>query len=257
MGDEPRNIATVNKLLSRYSALLEWAKCQGCYDVEENYFGRLTINDPRDEKGLRDPFSLEQLEQLFIVLNTTRQTHSYYYWLPRIALFTGMRLNEICQLHLSDIKEVDGIFVFDINNEEEKTLKTISSKRYTPIHSKLIELGLIKLVDALKQNGKKRLFEELKYNKKDQNYADLPSKWFGRIREKLGWVNLTPMLDFHSFRHTVITDLQEKELPEYRVAAIVGQKVGGGETYQRYGKGFAGKTLKTDIEMLEFNIKGI
>lgn len=257
MNEEPRSIATVNKILTRYSGLLGWGKRQGCFGIKENYFERLTINDPRDERELRDAFSLEQLDQLFNEINNYSQKHSYYYWLPRIALYTGMRLNEMCQLHLSDIREENGIFVFDINDDKEKKLKTKASKRYTPIHRKLIELGLLDHVEELKRQGKDRLFEELKYSKEDQNYISLPSKWFARIREKLGWVGLSPRLDFHSFRHNVITDLQEKEIPEYRAAAIAGQKVGKGVTYQRYGKGFAGKTLKADIEMLEFNVEGI
>lgn len=103
MNEDPRSIATVNKILTRYSGLLGWGKRQGCFGIKENYFERLTINDPRDERELRATFSLKQLEQLFNELNNSRQTHSYYYWLPRIALYTGMRLNEICQLHLSDI----------------------------------------------------------------------------------------------------------------------------------------------------------
>ncbi|RKZ95620.1 MAG: hypothetical protein DRQ40_03175 [Gammaproteobacteria bacterium] len=257
MNEEPRSITTVNKILTRYSGLLSWGKRQGCFGIKENYFERLTIKDPRDERDLRNAFSLEQLQQLFTEMNNSRQTHSYYYWIPRIALYTGMRLNEICQLHLSDIKEIDGIFVFDINGEKEKKIKTKASKRYTPIHSKLIEMGLLDRVEELKKQGKERLFEELNYNKEDQNYISAASKWFARIREKFGWVGLSPRLDFHSFRHNVITDLQEKEIPEYRVAAIAGQKVGGGVTFQRYGKGFSGKTLKADVEMISFDVDGI
>ena len=34
------------------------------------------------------------------------------YWLPRIALLTGMRLNEICSLEASDMKTAEGIRVF-------------------------------------------------------------------------------------------------------------------------------------------------
>jgi integrase len=257
MNEEPRSIATVNKILTRYSGLLGWGKRQGCFGIKENYFERLTMNDPRDERELRDAFSLEQLEQLFNEINNSRQTHSYYYWLPRIALYTGMRLNEICQLHLSDIKEENGIFVFDINDDKEKKLKTKASKRYTPIHSQLIAMGLLDRVEELKQQGKERLFEELNYSEEDKNYISLPSKWFARIRDKFAWVGLSPRLDFHSFRHNVITDLQEKEIPEYRAAAIAGQKVGKGVTYQRYGKGFAGKTLKADVEMISFDVDGL
>ncbi|MDQ7072768.1 MAG: tyrosine-type recombinase/integrase [Gammaproteobacteria bacterium] len=170
MDEAPRSIATVNKILTRYSGLLAWGKRQGCFGIKENVFERLTMNDPRDERDLRAAFNQQQLEQLFTEINNSRQTHSYYYWLPRIALYTGMRLNEICQLHLSDIKEVEGIVVFDINDDQEKTLKTKSSKRYVPIHSRLIDMGLLDRVEALRNQGKERLFEELNYNVVDQNY---------------------------------------------------------------------------------------
>lgn len=34
------------------------------------------------------------------------------YWIPLIALYTGMRLNEICQLDVADIQIVEGVDLF-------------------------------------------------------------------------------------------------------------------------------------------------
>ncbi|MDQ7072767.1 MAG: hypothetical protein Q9N32_03650 [Gammaproteobacteria bacterium] len=55
----------------------------------------------------------------------------------------------------------------------------------------------------------------------------------------------------------MITALQEKEIPEYRIAKTRRSKSSTGETFQRYGKGFSGKTLKDDIEMISFNVNGV
>jgi hypothetical protein len=53
----------------------------------------------------------------------------YHFWLPILALFTGARQNELAQLFLSDIRENDGLWVIDINaNNESQKVKTKSGK---------------------------------------------------------------------------------------------------------------------------------
>ncbi|MDU7187743.1 MAG: SDR family NAD(P)-dependent oxidoreductase, partial [Klebsiella sp.] len=47
----------------------------------------------------------------------------------------------------------------------DKSLKTVNAIRQVPIHPRLIELGLLEYVDALKVAGYDRLFPELKHNK--------------------------------------------------------------------------------------------
>jgi integrase len=72
------------------------------------------------------PYEQEDLKGLFHsdeYLNGKHKKASNY-WCPLIALFTGARSNEICQLTLSDIRqeEVDGKIIefIDINQEEDK-----------------------------------------------------------------------------------------------------------------------------------------
>ena len=48
------------------------------------------------------------------------------YWIPLIALFTGCRLNEICQLYLNDIRCDNGQYYFDINDDAEDSNLTLS-----------------------------------------------------------------------------------------------------------------------------------
>ncbi len=42
--------------------------------------------------------------------------------MPVIALHSGAKLEEICQLHLADIRQEDGVWVFDINNQAGKAI---------------------------------------------------------------------------------------------------------------------------------------
>ena len=54
------------------------------------------------------------------------------YWLPRIALLSGMRLDEICSLRAEQIKKAEGVRYFDIVKS-----KTAAGVRVVPIHSGL------------------------------------------------------------------------------------------------------------------------
>lgn len=49
------------------------------------------------------------------------------YWVPLIALYSGMRLNEICQLTLDDIAFVDGVDVILIRGDEDKETKRVKN----------------------------------------------------------------------------------------------------------------------------------
>jgi integrase len=74
--------------------------------------------------------------------------HPERYWIPLIGLFYGMRLNEIYQLHLEDIREEGGLLCFDINKKGDKELKTASSRRLIHVHPVLLDLGFKEYVDA-------------------------------------------------------------------------------------------------------------
>ena len=86
------------------------------------------------------------------------------YWTPFIGIFTGMRLGEITQLYLENIREIKGShrnkrWCFDNVVEPERTdkkLKTKSSRRIVPVHDKLIEFGLIEFIELLKKKDPKR-----------------------------------------------------------------------------------------------------
>jgi integrase len=37
------------------------------------------------------------------------------FWIPLIALFSGMRLNEICQMDTADVQEIEGTLCFSVS----------------------------------------------------------------------------------------------------------------------------------------------
>lgn len=173
----------------------------------------------------------------------------YKYWLPILALYTGARMNELCQLYLDDIKEARDCISIDINdNRSDQRLKNIDSRRVIPLHSRVIELGFLEYVAKLRSEGQRRLFPELKYQEK-RGYSAAPSKWFARYKKEY-LVNLQGMTkDFHSFRHTVADCFKQNGLPEAVAASILGHRVNG-ITYNRYGKDFSFEVLKQSVEAI-------
>lgn len=64
-------------------------------------------------------------------------------WVPWICAYTGARVGEITQLRAGDILQEDGVWVFHIT-PEAGSVKT-GQARYVPIHSHLIEQGVLRL----------------------------------------------------------------------------------------------------------------
>ena len=238
----PMSITTINKHLNRMSSLFDWM-CRHGY-VDKNYFSKLGLKKEKRDSDLRDPFTSADLRLLF---PTKHGKHSYYYWLPWLGLFTGARLNELCQLHTADIKQQDGIWFIDINdNTPDKRLKNKASKRVIPIHPRLEEKGFIGFVQDPVRD---RVFPELILQR--DGYGQAASKWFSRYKRRVGIVSEKKA--FHSFRHTVAHELKNQGCSEHEIAAIMGHTTGS-LSMEHYGKRYRLQRLKEVIEKLQFEI---
>lgn len=132
-------------------------------------------------------------------------TRGWRFWMPLIALLSGMRAREIAQLLVCDIKQTAAgtwyIHVTDQGEgEERKRLKNISSRRRVPIHDELLKIGFLEFVEARKSKGPtSRLFRDLPENK----YGDPAAYALRRFNEAFldnGMVRHERQT-FHSFRH--------------------------------------------------------
>ena len=76
------------------------------------------------------------------------------FWIPLIAMHTGARRNELCQLTPEDIIGYKGVPSFRIADDAgaDKTMKTGASVRIVPIHSNLIRAGFLIYVERNKKN---------------------------------------------------------------------------------------------------------
>ena len=168
------------------------------------------------------------------------------FWIPLIAVHSGMRLEEICQLELADVRKEDGHWVFDINRANGKHVKNPSSVRTVPIHSEILKIGLIRHYSELHAKGQSRLFPSLD-RAAGGKYGTNFTKWFGHYRKAIGVYEAK--LDFHSFRHTATTLLRWADVPKPVIARILGHTETG-ET-GNYGASFQIGQLREALEQID------
>lgn len=207
---------TINGYLVDISAFFNWLVIEGF--LVKNHATGLTIKERQSEIDLREPFSNDDIRIIFKSneLKAFKESKKpSRYWVPWIGLYTGMRVEEICQLHCADIYEVEkNLWVIDVNEnpgqdaENTKHLKTLNANRIIPIHNHLKEIGLLKYLETIKKDSE-RLFPDLRSLSVRKQYAKMMSKDFGPFVRKLG---ITGTKSFHSLRHSFSDCFKEQLL---------------------------------------------
>lgn len=251
----PMSTTTVNKNLNRLSSLFKFAiKLE---KMTVNPAEGLELSVATKDSELRAVYSNDKLQRLFNsdeYLNDSFKK-PFMFWVIPIALFTGMRQTEIAQLHLHDIKKEGDIWYIDINDDTKtKKLKNKNARRKVPLHDFLSKtLNLPAYAEKLKSEGHKRLFPELNYGR--DGYGQAVSRWFNGhgVGSKQGYKALcgitstqTPKKDFHSFRHTAIDHLKQKQVDLKLLHEFDGHSFGS-MTMDRYGKAYNLKTMYEKI----------
>jgi integrase len=189
-------------------------------------------------------FTTEDIRRLFCqAYQEEMAKEPDWYWVPLIALYSGARLGEICDLEVASFEIIDGIKVFLI-----KDGKTNASKRTIPIHSKLLELGLWEYVQALKARDCTSILP--------QEPDKYKSKSVGRQWSE--WINVCGITDtqktFHSFRSTAITEMHnagENQAGHIAIKRSVGHATpGSAGAHGGYVRGLDLEKLQSAIESI-------
>lgn len=242
---ESMSVSTVNKYLIRVSSLFKWAAKHSYISV--NYAEGLTLPKSKRADQEREAYSEADIKKLLTNLKHDPKNPERY-WIPLIALYQGMRLEEICQLHLTDIIEQEDIPCFNISEGGDKKVKTLSSRRIIPIHPTLISLGLLEYVAELKKDNKVRLWENL--TKGRDGFSHKFGKWYQKFNRD--HVTTNPKLVFHSFRHNLANTLKQKGVQEITIAEIVGHTTDS-MTMSRYGKRYQPKVLLEALKLIDYH----
>jgi integrase len=245
----PMSVSNVNKHITRVASFFKWAVKNGYMD--KNPAEGMTLKKSKRADQERQAFTDDDLGRLFDSADY-RDGHEkpYQHWLPYLGLFTGARIEELCQLDLDDVREVDGILCLDINARgTDKRLKSKASERIVPVHPALLELGFAEYIAQLRAEGHSRVFPELK--RRRDGYGHTASKWFARYRVRCGIGGRGKV--FHSFRHTVADRLKQADVPGEKIAELVGHE-NSSITTGRYGKRYRPAALLETVKMLSFPV---
>jgi integrase len=157
----------------------------------------------------RRPWKKEELEVLFssplhmgYQLPTNKDGgRDAAYWIPLLALFTGARAGELCQLQTKDVQEIEGIPVLRLTDDgEDQKIKSDAGHRTIPLHSELIRLGFLDYVECVRKKGSVSLWPELPL--RAEKPSDYFGRWFLEHRVALGLQGKGGP-SMHFFRHTV------------------------------------------------------
>jgi integrase len=180
-------------------------------------------------------FSASDLTNLFNdrIFTNHKYQFSYQYFVPILSLYTSARLQEICQLRVSDIDIVDDVNVINITNDDTTSLKTVSSQRTIPIHPDLISCGFLDHIHNLRLKNERFVFPELK-NENLTTKVKRVSKWFNeRYRVQKG---LNKGFSFHSLRRTFINEMSKCGAADADIRLIIGHSPLKSDTLNRHYK---------------------
>lgn len=169
------------------------------------------------------PFTEQELKTIFQPELLSKAQRPADFWAPLLGLFTGARLNELCQLDVGDIQQHGEIWAINFTDDQpDKSLKTTAARRLIPISSTLIDCGFLAYVNDAKQFGEgRKLFPYLNYSKLD-GYGATPSERWGNYLDGLNIKD--EQKTFHSFRSTANDCLKQNAVPEETRCQFVGHE---------------------------------
>lgn len=266
-GQAPISDKTLKRKFSELAKFFDWVRDYALGSKGGSYVNAAHGFKWPKGKAAREQgtaFEPHELEQLF-TLPIWKGSHRYFrnqpgphlikdsqYWLPIIALYSGMRLNEIAQLYTHDVTSKNGIWYFDVRTEEglDKRLKTDAATRIVPIHDELVRLGLVEYVEEAKKRQQRRLWPELQPGGLEKTYGYSAGRQFQNTRTAAGLTR--PMLRFHSFRRTFATALHNAGVAEEVASALLGHE-NKSITFNRYSSGLTNLSLlKSAVDKVDF-----
>nr|WP_305079442.1 site-specific integrase [Methylobacterium sp.] len=259
--EKPITAKTIKRHFSALSTF--WVTAQAKGEVSDNIFLGFRFGAGKRAEEQRDQWELDELSKFFRspiwsgCASEMQRTEpgpniirDEKFWLPLIAVFSGMRQEEICQLSLDNIKLQEGIWFFELNRSEGRMLKNTTAIRRVPVHDEIIRIGLLKRVAVLRKQGEKRLFPELKPGGADGRLGHAFAKWFTRYRREVGLDR--EKLVFHSYRHTSTALMLEADVQALIVDRVTGHTTVG-ET-ARYTKRISLRQLHAAVNKINIEV---
>ena len=234
--DKGLSDATVNRHMATLTALWTWAEtrehCQGPSPFQGH---RRKLKDGRNKLGYV-AWEAAELQQLF----SPPPARTDLTEVMIVALFTGMRLNEIVSLTCGQIRSENGVTFIDITDA-----KTVAGERKVPLHPRLAWLAM----RAEKGGASARLWPKFNPEGPGSKPGGDAGKEFSRFKRALGFTYRRKV--FHSFRKNVVGQLERARVPQNEVAQLVGHEKQG-LTFGVYGDVTMLQRLAEIVALIEY-----
>jgi len=218
---ESREPSTVNNLLATLTTVLKWAEANDL--IKKAYTAKLKLTKNTTSK--REGFTESQVAKAMSHANGLPAT-SWQRWGLSLLAITGARVGEIAQLTKADIKQVDGCWCIDINEDGPgKSLKNRYSTRLVPLTDGALGFDLTAFLEAVKA-GALPSDNGINAMNASRGLGAMLKEALGEDREQ----NQT----LHSLRHSMASRLQSKGTPVIYTQAILGH-ASGSISYDTYG----------------------
>jgi integrase len=243
------SIGTINRHLEHLSQIVGWADDEGILVDPKLKPEKLRRKESVRDREKRDAFSLDQLRRLsqHPTWQDAQTPRDGLFWAPLIAAYTGARRAEIAGLAVADIIEVDGVACINIDQNTLRRVKNLPSRRVLPIHSHLLELGLLDYVAAKRENGEGALFPEQR-----EAAGGVWGRKLGRFMREVIDAQLGAegeALSFHSYRHYVQNALDRLGVDDKIVRDVIGHE-GRDDHEKTYRKQSTMRELQGAIEAM-------
>ncbi len=256
-GNQYISTRTVNNKMNAIVQLMVHALDNGHIDFAP--IKKLKI--PEGKKIGGKEFTGTELKKMVGLLEENPKYPSHY-WIPLLGMYTGARLNELCQLHTNDVYELDGVWVVDINENDAATthkhLKNASSERLVPIHPELIRRGFIDFIQNRQSISESPIpiFKDLAY-RENHGYRSRLSNWFNKRFKPEFYKGPANQKNFHSLRYNFIQRChnQDDPLDDRAVMELTGHAVtnaGMSPVHKKYAGDLTPKSLYEQISKLDY-----
>ncbi|EIY5009461.1 site-specific integrase [Klebsiella variicola] len=224
------------------------------WDLARNRYHDAPQDNPWRGHGLEaksskisyEVFTHAELAKVFAALDGDEEMQA----VTLIGMYSGARLNEICSLRVENVREIEGVLCFEVTEG-----KTKSAARIIPVHSMIKPLVLS--LREKPHNG--FLFYRASIiDRADGKRSTWHTQRFTRAKRKALGEEGTERKVFHSLRHEVAQQLDRNQIPEDRVALILGHERGKTETFKTYSKHAASPVeLSKYVELVSYPIAGL
>ena len=197
--------AQINDMLIQIGAWFNYALDNPKHwNVTRNPFKNKRLPVPEKREKPRTAYTMEEILKLIAGLMKQRPlVQPQQFWIPLLGLFTGARINELCQLRVEDVQLVDNIWGIHFRHLPEKMQFTKAKKsRFCPVHPALIDLGFVDFANKQRSSGHDRLFPKLMLFK--HKWSHQFGKWYNETFEPK-YISTEPDKVFHSTRHSLIS----------------------------------------------------